>query len=250
MTIDYNHSLNLHTLEGPRTALSILFPNHKPQSLLDVGCGNGTWLKAAFEFGIPEVFGVDGVEVSSEDLHIDRDFIKIQDLTKHWDLNKKFEVVICLEVAEHLDKTHADSLIASIVKHGETIYFSAACPGQPGQHHVNCQWPEYWQHLFNEHGYVCEDIARWKMWDNSRIERWYRQNLFVAKNNPENAGQEARIHSVVHPEIWENIIKVPPAPTFEDHVDQIEKGRMNASWYCITPIKGLWAKMIRHLCKS
>jgi SAM-dependent methyltransferase len=250
MTINYNHSLNLHTLEGPRTALPALFPDQKPYSLLDVGCGNGTWLKTALEFGIPEVFGVDGVEVTSEELHVDRDLIKIQDLRKPWDLNKKFDVVICLEVAEHLDSNHAETLIASLVKHGTTIYFSAACPGQPGQHHVNCQWPEYWQNLFNEYGYVCEDTLRWKIWDDFRIEPWYRQNLFVAKISLGNAGKEPRIPSVVHPEIWENIINIPPPPTLEDHVDLIERGRMNAMWYTKAPIKGLWAKMKRQWSKS
>jgi len=201
MSIDYSHSLNLHTLEGPRTALSILFPNQKPQSLLDVGCGNGTWLKTALEFGIPEVFGVDGVEVSSEELHIDRDFIKIQDLTKPWDLNKKFDVILCLEVAEHLDSTHANSLISSIVKHGATIYFSAACPGQPGQHHVNCQWPEYWQSLFNKNGYECFDNIREIIWNEEKIEPWYRQNIFSAIKSS-NAGNEKRIKGMIHPDFY------------------------------------------------
>lgn len=245
MKINYNHSLNLHTLEGPRTALSKLFPNQKPQSLLDVGCGNGTWLKAALEFGIPEVYGVDGVKVSPKELHIDSNFIKIHDLTKPWDLNKKFDVVICLEVAEHLDNSHANSLIASLVKHGATIYFSAACPGQPGQHHVNCQWPEYWQSIFNQHGYSCNDKLRWEIWDISEIEPWYRQNLFVARKDPEIAGREERIKSVVHPETQNLKFALSTMGTFEEHLKQIEHGGMHLSWYIIKPLKGIFTKIKR-----
>jgi len=78
-------------------------------------------------------------------------------LTRSWDLKRKFDAVLCLEVAEHLDSAFAPTLIDALIKHGNLIYFSAACPGQTGQHHVNCQWPVYWQQLFNERGFACED---------------------------------------------------------------------------------------------
>ena len=54
MTIDYNHALNLHSLSGPRVAFPAIFPSSNPKSLLDVGCGLGTWLKAAQEAGVVE----------------------------------------------------------------------------------------------------------------------------------------------------------------------------------------------------
>jgi SAM-dependent methyltransferase len=250
MSVEYDHSLNVHTLEGPRAALPQFFPDEKPQSILDVGCGNGTWLNAAIEFGIRDVVGVDGVKIPRERLHVARNLIKIHNLTRPWNLNKKFDAVICLEVAEHLDCDHADSLIASLVRHGEKIFFSAACPEQLGQHHVNCQWPSYWQHLFNLHGYVCEDKLRWEIWDDSRIEPWYRQNLFVARKAPEIAGRETRIKSVVHPEIWKLGIHQSSLGTFDEYLKQIEKGRMSVSWYSSVPIKGLWAKLMRRLRMS
>jgi ubiquinone/menaquinone biosynthesis C-methylase UbiE len=41
MAIDYEHSQNIHTLNGPQAALPVLFADNKPTSLLDVGCGTG-----------------------------------------------------------------------------------------------------------------------------------------------------------------------------------------------------------------
>src|SRR5271156_330239 len=144
MAIDYDHSQNLHTLGGPQTTFPFLFADAKPHSLLDVGCGAGNWLKAALNFGMQDVFGVDGVAMPRDKLLVAESLFRQQDLTRPWSLGRRFEVVLCLEVAEHLDKSHANALIDSLVGHSDWVFFSAACPGQPGQHHVNCQWPGYW----------------------------------------------------------------------------------------------------------
>ena len=92
-------------------------------------------------------------------------------------------------------------LVTSIVDHADTVLFSAACPDQFGQHPVNCQWPKYWQDLFNGHGFACDESIRWSIWIDSRIEPWYRQNIFFARYNPENAGREKRISPVIHPDM-------------------------------------------------
>jgi len=201
MTIDYDHQRNLHTLQGPRLALPIIFPSEFPRSVLDVGCGTGTWLRAAIDLGAGEILGIDGVPIAPEDLLFDARFFNNRDLTTYFDLGRKFDVALCLEVAEHLDEQFAPTLIATLTRHSDYVVFSAACPNQPGQHHVNCQWPSFWQGLFNEHGFACYDDLRWKIWDNEKIEPWYRQNLFTAKRIPDLAGREARIRSVIHPEI-------------------------------------------------
>jgi cyclopropane fatty-acyl-phospholipid synthase-like methyltransferase len=247
MAIEYLHAANTHTLSGPQAALSVLFERGKISSLLDVGCGTGTWMRAALDFGIPDVYGVDGVQVPPEQLHVPVEKIRYQDLTRSWNLNRQFDAVICLEVAEHLDGASAGVLIDALVRHGDHIYFSAGCPGQPGQNHVNCRWPEYWQRLFNEHGYVCDDHLRWRMWDNSQIEPWYRQNLFLAHRDPKMAGQESRIKSVVHPGIWEPTINQMAAATFEKCLRDIEDGRMPFIWNLTMPGRAFCAKLKRRL---
>ena len=199
--VDYDHSENVHTLTGASSALSILLDGRTPSSLLDVGCGTGTWLRAALDLGVAGVFGVDGVDVMPEKFHAPKSAYRQIDFTQPFDLGRRFDVVLCLEVAEHLPASAAETFIGSLVRHGDLIVFSAASPNQPGQHHVNCQWPEYWQALFNRAGYACQDSLRWRIWRDTRIEPWYRQNVFRAQCDPL-AGTETRIEAVLHPDMW------------------------------------------------
>jgi SAM-dependent methyltransferase len=240
--IDYDHDLNLHTLDGPRAALSIILKESKPRTLLDVGCGTGTWLKAALELGIPEVFGVDGVGIAEEKLLIPRNCFCQQNLTEKWNLGRRFETAMCLEVAEHLDSKFAPILLDALVAHSDRIFFSAARPGQDGQHHVNCQWPSYWQKEFNDRGYVCSDDVRWQIWDDERVEPWYRQNIFLAVRDVQRAGSEPRLQSVIHPDKT-----LSGAPSRDEIVQQIEGGSEPFWWYLLLPLRAAGAKLRRKL---
>jgi SAM-dependent methyltransferase len=240
MSIEYDHSQNLHTLEGPKSAFQILFPDGMPESILDVGCGTGTWLLAANDLGVTDVFGIDGVNIPPEKLLFDSNRFKRCDLTTPVDLGRKFSLVVCMEVAEHIDVEFAPTIIKTLTQHSDRIIFSAACPVlQGGQHHVNCQWPEYWQELFNREGFICEDSLRLKIWNDRRIEVWYRQNMFLAYRNP-NAGKEARIRSLIHPEMY-SIMAARAA------VSQIGKGWMPVRWYLKATTKAIIRKVKRHL---
>lgn len=238
--VDYDHRATegIHTVEGAREALRIIFPDEFPRSVLDVGCGSGTWLRAALERGAAEVLGVEGAEVPQDMMRVPHDLITHADLNQPFNLHRRFELVMCLETAEHLEPESAETLVESLVRHGDTILFSAAIPGQPGIHHVNCQWPSYWQRLFNGHGFVCSDAVRWLIWDNGRIEPWYRQNLMIAKRDAASAGTESRIVPVAHPDL-------AGALFFEEHVSAIEAGALPWRWYLAAPYKAAAAKLQR-----
>jgi SAM-dependent methyltransferase len=239
MAIDYDHARNLHTLEGAAAALSSILNSPMPNSLLDIGCGTGTWLRAAVELGVSDVAGVDGVHAPEGSLFIDKDKIAFLDLTAPFKLNRRFDVALCLEVAEHLPESSADILISSIVAHADTILFSAAIPGQAGQHHVNCRWPSYWQEKFNNHGFACDDSVRWQIWDDTRIEPWYRQNMFWARRDPSQAGHEPRLRSVIHPEM----IEVVCSTITERRMKEIEAGSWPIKWYLLTAVRALFSKI-------
>ena len=84
------------------------------------------------------------------------------------------------------------------------VLFSAAIPGQGGVGHKNEQWPDYWANRFATHGYSVSGALRWRIWNDDRVENWYRQNLLLAAADP---GKLPSVVfdtpiSVVHPVLW------------------------------------------------
>jgi SAM-dependent methyltransferase len=240
--IEYEHSRNRHTAEGPRAAWPLLFPHQLPSSVLDVGCGTGVWLSAAQHYGAATVFGIDGVDTTRTSLQIAGDCFRQADLTRPFELDRRFDVVLCLEVGEHLPAESALTLVHSLTRHGDCILFSGAVPGQPGQHHVNCQWPSYWQKLFNQRGFACDDTPRWTLWNVAAVEPWYRQNMFVARRDSR-AGAEARILPVVHPAMLHYF-------THESHeqwTESIARGALPPAWYLAAPFSAFAGKLRRAL---
>ncbi len=169
--------------EGSRRSAERIVPIvlelFRPHSVVDVGCGVGTWLAAFAAQGITDIQGVDGDYVDRGHLQIAQDKFIAQDLTEPIRLGRCFDLVLCLEVAEHLDQAHAAAFIDSLVNLGPRVLFSAAIPYQGGTHHVNEQWPEYWARLFATHNYVAIDYFRPKIWHDDAVDWWYAQNLLL-----------------------------------------------------------------------
>ena len=152
--------------------------------MLDLGCGTGSWGRAALELGINNVVGVDGFYVDQNTLAIPRNCFIAHDLDDEGilKLNKKFDLVISLEVAEHLKPSSADNFVQNLVTYGDVILFSAAIQGQGGTNHINEQHPDYWIKKFKAKNYKCYDVIRPIIWNDRRIEWWYRQNAFIFIN--------------------------------------------------------------------
>jgi SAM-dependent methyltransferase len=148
-----------------------------PESVLDIGCGRGIWVRQWIAVGV-DALGVDGAYVAN-DLVVPRERFRAVDLTLPFDLGRRFDLVQCLEVAEHLPENAGAALVATIVSHGDVVLFSAAVPGQGGEHHVNEQSREYWRDLFGRHGYRAFDALRPRIARDRRIEPWYRYNALV-----------------------------------------------------------------------
>lgn len=235
--VEYVHTADVHSLSGARKGLAYLLDGRSPRSLLDVGCGNGTWMRAAVEHGVETVVGVDGVADARPLAGLDGAAFHHFDLTQPLDLGHKFDLVISLEVAEHLPPAHAATFVASLARHGDLIFFSAACPGQHGQHHVNCQWPSYWQDLFNAEGFVCTDEIRRRMWSDPEVEPWYRQNIFACHRDPERAGREPRLNAQIHPDMVAYLHLIPSA--------DIEDAKLPLSWYLRTSAAAIRRKLGR-----
>lgn len=152
-----------------------LFPS---KTVLDVGCGLCAWLAVYAEAGC-DVFGVDSDRVPTDKLLIAAERFRAADLEKSLRLDRRYDLVTCLEVAEHLLPGRASSLVSDLCGLGDVVVFSAAIPGQGGTHHVNEQWPSYWVELFGKNGYEALDCIRHQIWTNSEVEWWYAQNMLV-----------------------------------------------------------------------
>lgn len=175
----------------------------RPASVLDVGCATGTWLAEWNSAGVSDVFGVDGDYVDRAALQVPSDRFVAADLQQPFSLGRKFDLVQTLEVAEHLDEAHADTFVESLARHGDTILFSAAIPGQGGTHHVNEQWPSYWSEKFEKAGYTTYDVIRPRIWTDPRVIMWYRQNILLFARG--RAFESVMPHlDLVHPEMWED----------------------------------------------
>jgi hypothetical protein len=184
----------------------------QPKSVIDVGCGVGTCLSVLSELGVPDIFGVDGNWVDKRLLHIPQALFASHDLTRPLNIGKKFDLVVSLEVAEHLPAESAEGFVDSLTSLGPVVMFSAAIPLQGGTNHVNEQWPDYWAKIFGKKGYVVVDPVRRRVWQNDKVDCWYAQNIlfFVDKSKLEDYPQLKKAYaftepsqlSIVHPTLY------------------------------------------------
>lgn len=181
----------------------------EPHSVVDVGCGIGAWLSVFRDKGVNDIFGLDGDWVPREHLCIPEQDFHPTDLRKAVSLDREFDLVVSLEVAEHLPAESAETFISSLTSLGPVILFSAAIPYQQGPGHVNEQWPEYWMQYFNNAGYDVIDCIRPQVWNNQNVCWWFAQNTLlyarrdVIDTNPKlaEARNQTNIQqlSLVHP---------------------------------------------------
>ena len=221
--LEYEEKRNRHSA---RLIMEILFEVFRPGSMLDVGCGIGTWLSVAQEIGVREIQGLDGAWLNKAQLRVPENLVQTRDLEKPFDFGRRFDLVTCLEVAEHLDAGAARSFVESLCRHGDVLLFSAAIPFQGGHHHVNEQWPDYWSLLFEEQGYRPLDFIRARIWNDSSILWWLRQNILLFINDRAvgdcDAFQELLRHnsnyplSIVHPHVYMSMRK-SIQKTLEEH---------------------------------
>lgn len=154
------------------------------RSVVDIGCGDGTWLATFQKHGVREILGVDGGYVGGELLQIPEKCFQAVDLTKSFKLDRSFDLAVSLEVAEHLSAECAPVFVECLTRLAPFVLFSAAIPFQGGDHHINEQWPDRWAALFKKHDYLAVDFIRKRVWQNDAVEWWYAQNtlLFVKAN--------------------------------------------------------------------
>jgi ubiquinone/menaquinone biosynthesis C-methylase UbiE len=153
-------------------------------SALDLGCGNGYIIAHLERHRGKTVKGIDG---SSNVLRYSPR-IEIADLTRPMEVGRH-DLVICTEVAEHIEERYADTLIDTICRSSrEWVFFSAAKAGHGGHLHVNEQERPYWIDKFRRRGFVI-DVERTsaiadELSSKNKKTWWFAANSFVLRRGP------------------------------------------------------------------
>lgn len=183
-------------------------------SVVDFGCGTGGWLAAFLAGGVTDVLGLEGPWVRPDQLRIPADRFRRVDLARPLALDRRFDLALALEVAEHLPEARAMGFVADLLAAAPLVLFSAAIPGQGGVEHVNEQWPGWWAERFAAHGARLTDPFRAALWEDERIAWWYRQNLLLAVTEEACARWPALAalpvdppRALVHPALWQKAQK-------------------------------------------
>ena len=168
-------------IESARVIVPRVLQLVRAQSVIDIGCGLGAWLKVFQENGVKNIRGLDGDYVDQSRLLIDANRFNSVDLSQPININvgERYDLATCLEVAEHLPASAAPHLVRALTRLSPFVLFSAAIPNQGGREHINEQWPSYWKELFAVNGFQRLDPIRWHVLRDKRVRWCYRQNIFL-----------------------------------------------------------------------
>lgn len=122
-----------------------------PKWMIDVGCGTGHFVLKAHFLGINCV-GVDGAHEALEK-SVSMGLVR-HDLRIPLRPAIRYDLALCIEVAEHLEPEYADTLVETLCNCSDMVVMTAATPGQGGLQHVNEQPLDYWSDKFAFRGYV------------------------------------------------------------------------------------------------
>jgi len=181
----FNNTLKFEN-PSAKAFTAILIKHFAPKSVIDIGCGNGIYL-SEFKANNIEILGFDGSPAAIYSSLIG-DKIKLHDLCQQLKLNRKFDLCLCLEVAEHLESTCAQTLINTLTGLSSIIIFTAATPGQGPKSigHINEQLPEYWLKLFEQKNFILNKKLVKKIkqeMKKAKIIWWLTKNLMIFQLN-------------------------------------------------------------------
>lgn len=202
------------SLDSGRLVLGHLWQYLQPASVLDVGCGRGSWLAACRELGAETLIGLDGPWNSQAAMIEPAIQFRAVDLNQPFALDAPVELAMSVEVAEHLEPSSSERLIECLTSASEVVVFGAAYVEQGGTHHINERRHSFWAKLFAARGFAVFDLFRPNFWDDARLPFWYRQNTFLYVKRNSRAFERltaAGLHELrniaftdcVHPELFD-----------------------------------------------
>jgi 2-polyprenyl-3-methyl-5-hydroxy-6-metoxy-1,4-benzoquinol methylase len=160
------------TLAG---AIVKLFQKHHFNSVLDLGCGMGDYahLLQAYNY---KVHAYDG-NPNTPQLTVGLG--QVADLSQPFDCGEQVDVVMSLEVGEHIPKEFEQTFLDNlVVNRPKMIILSWAIPGQAGDGHVNCQTNRYIINKIERENYCFLPHTTHKLRKESSL-WWFKKSLMV-----------------------------------------------------------------------
>lgn len=133
-----------------------------PKTVLDVGCAMGHLVDALRARGI-EAYGIDLSEYAISQVSDQiRPYCAVcsatEELPDHFP--QHFDMVVTIEVMEHIPPENADLAVSHLCKWGDTVLFSSTPDDFEDPTHVNVRPREYWASLFAQNGFYDDVESR------------------------------------------------------------------------------------------
>ena len=149
---------HLDKTHNDRGTLTYLIENYGIKSFLDIGCGPGGMVNLAEMRGLKAI-GIDG------DWQVDKETsnIVIHDFTTGpAPIQGEYDVGWSVEFLEHVEEKYQENYMKAF-QLCDYVIATAAPPGYPGHHHVNCQPESYWHEVFDKYGFEYDDEVTQKI---------------------------------------------------------------------------------------
>lgn len=165
---------------GLADAIYDLIKNTSIRSIGDFGCGPGWYVAYLRRRGF-DIEGYDGnpnVEELSSKFFGDGFYCQHVDLTEEVAASEPFDMVISLEVGEHIPVKYEEIFIQNMVRNSSKyILLSWAIENQPGDGHVNCRSNDYIISKLSTYGFIhIEPISEYLR---ARSNQWWFQNTLM-----------------------------------------------------------------------
>jgi SAM-dependent methyltransferase len=127
------------------------------QSVLECGCAGGWFTEEFVKRGV-DVFAVEGSRAGVKrtlSRGVPTERLRRHDLRRPLQLDRRFDVAICTEVAEHVECPFSGQLVQNLVSHSDLVWFSFEEPdtNEAHYHHSNEQPAKFWLNLFRFYDY-------------------------------------------------------------------------------------------------
>lgn len=148
-----------------------------PNSIADLGCGDGRYCCIFKAFGWSIVHGYEGTpKIKELGIYDDITFI---DLTKKRYVDIDYDLVVCLEVGEHIPQQYEQVFIDNVCEFSRNIVISWALPGQySASGHVNCKPTDYIIDQFGKRKFKLNKTKTYYLRDNSEFS-WFKKTMMV-----------------------------------------------------------------------